>query len=226
MCAYLLRSTLPFAAILLGASTAWGIAGFSQVAYPGDAVEESTGWIPGLVDVVNDPVRTVGWNFWFSECPNDINHYAFNVKSTDDLNRLIKKLAATKSKSISINLELAKEFPVRRFDFLKEGNGIGAVLAFGNQATINEWYLRLQEVEPGVRKFGVSRYVEPPKAMIPTLTIYLQHPAVDLANLNIPADIQVHALVSPEERKQRKEDAVLKRLDNYLEKRTRAAELR
>jgi hypothetical protein len=31
----------------------------------------------GSFDLVNDPLRTQGWNPWFSEWPNDMNFYAF-----------------------------------------------------------------------------------------------------------------------------------------------------
>lgn len=224
---FTLRSLgLSLAAILLVARSAWGIAGYSQVASPGTAAEEELGWPAKIVDLLNDPARTVGWNFWFSECPNDVNHYAFAAKNTDDLNRLIKKLAATKAKGMSVTLALGKEFPAGGFSFLKPGNGIPAVLAFGNQTRLNQWYSHLDVVEPGVRQFGVHRYTEPPKAMPPTLTIYVEHPAVDLTKLAIPAEVNVVASLSKEDRETRKDDEAVKAIDRLLERRRRASELR
>lgn len=217
---------LALASILLGGRTTLGIAGYSSVASEGRAVEEELGWPAKIVDLVNDPARTVGWNFWFSECPNDVNHYAFAAKNTDDLNRLIEKLAATKDKGTAVTLALGKEFPAGGFSFLKPGNGIPAVLAFGNQVRLNEWYSHLKEVEPGVRQFGIHRYTEAPKAMPPSLTIYVEHPAVDLAKLEIPAELQVVANLSKEDREQRKNDEALKAIDRLLKRRQRAAELR
>lgn len=211
---------------LLAARGVFGIAGFSQVASEGKPAEEAQGWPARIVALVNDPVRTVGWNFWFSECPNDVNHYAFAAKNTDDLNRLIKKLAATKARGATVELALGKEFPAGGFAFLKPGNGIPAVVAFGNQVKINEWYSHLEQIEPGVRKWGVHRFTEPPQARAPTLTIYVEHPAVDLARLEIPAAVQVLGSVSKEDREQRKGDEAIQGIDRLLERRQRAAELR
>jgi len=213
-------------AVTIAPQSAFGIAGFSGVASEGQPVEEELGWPAKIVDLVNDAVRTVGWNFWFSECPNDVNHYAFAAKNTDDLNRLIKKLAATKAKGMTVQLSLGKEFPAGGFAFLKPGNGIPAVVAFGNQVTINQWYSHLEEIEPGVRKFGVHRYTEPPKAMPPMLTIYVEHAEVDLARLEIPAAVNVAASVSKAEREKRQDDEALKAIDRLLERRQRASELR
>jgi hypothetical protein len=217
------------AAVLLSApSVVWAIAGFSAVATEGKRVGENPQWPAKMMDVVNDPARTVGWNFWFSKCPNDVNHYAFVAKSTDDLNRVLKKLAAVDAKGTTIILTLGKEFPVGNFSFLKKGNNAAAVLAFGNQATINQWYVHLKEPEgePGVKKFGVHRYTEPPKAMSPTLTIYVENPAVEVEKLVIPAALMVATAITKEEREARKDEAPLKAIDALLLKRQRAAELR
>lgn len=216
-------------AVLLGApSVVWAIAGFRAVATEGNRVEENLQWPGKMIDVVNDPARTVGWNFWFSECPNDVNHYAFVAKSTDDLNRVLKKLAAVDARGTTVIFTLGKEFPVGNFSFLKKGNSAAAVLAFGNQTTINQWYVHLREPdgEPGVKKFGVNRYTEPPKAMSPTLTIYALNPAVDIEKLVIPAAITVAATITKEEREARKAEAPLKAIDALLLKRQQAAELR
>ena len=215
-------------AYLVAPSVAWAIAGFSPVAAEGQPVGEDKPWPARLVDVVNDPARSVGWNFWFSECSNDVNHYAFVAKSTDDLNRILKKLAAVDAKGKMVVLTLGKEFPVGNFSFLKKGNNAAAVLAFGNQAVINQWYVHLKESdgEPGVKKFGLHSYTEPPKALSPTLTIYVENPAVNVEKLMIPAELTVVAAVTKEEREARKDEAPLKAIDAFVLRRERAAELR
>jgi hypothetical protein len=217
------------AAVFLSApSVVWAIAGFSPVAADGQRVEANPQWPTKMMDVVNDPARTVGWNSWFSECPNDINHFAFVAKSTDDLNRVLKKLATVDAKGTTVILALGREFPVGNFSFLKKGNNATAVFAFGNQAIINQWYVHLKEPdgEPGVKKFGMNRYTEPPKAMSPTLTIYVENPAVDIEKLVIPAALTVTAAITKEEREARKDEAPLKAIDALLLRRQRAAELR
>ena len=158
--------------IAVAASTqVWAIAGFRSVAAQDQPLEDNGQWPVKMVDLLNDPGRTVGWNFWFSECPNDVNQYVFVAKSTDDLNRILKKLAAVEGKGKAVVLALGKEFPAGGFSFLRKGNNAAAVLAFGNQTMINAWYTHLREPvgEPGVKQFGVHRYTEPPKEMPPTL---------------------------------------------------------
>lgn len=209
-------------------SPVWAIAGFSSVAVQDQKLEDNGQWPVKMVDVLNDPARTVGWNFWFSECPNDVNNYVFLAKSPDDLNRILKKLTAVDAKGINVVLALGKEFPTGGFSFLKKGNNAAAVLAFGNQTMINAWFMHLKEPvgEPGVKQFGVNRYTEPPKAMPPTLTIYVENPAVNVDKLIIPPEITVATAISKEERANRKDDAALKAIDVYLQKRKLAAELR
>lgn len=48
-------------------------------------------WAEGVEELVNDASRTSGWNSCFSEWPSDVNLYAFDINSTDDLNRLMTK---------------------------------------------------------------------------------------------------------------------------------------
>ena len=156
---FILPLALAAAVLLSAPAVAWAIAGFSPVAAQGQPLEDNGQWPAKMVDVLNDPARTVGWNFWFSECPNDVNHYAFVAKSTDDLNRVLKKLAAVDAKGTTVVLALGKEYPVGNFSFLRKGNNAAAVLIFGNQTIINQWYVHLRdsEGEPGVKKFGVHR---------------------------------------------------------------------
>jgi hypothetical protein len=218
--------SLTLVALLLATRSAFGIAGTSPVASEGRPAQEEPGWPAKIVDLVNDPVRTVGWNEWFSELPNDVYQYAFAAKSAEDLNRLINKLAATKVKGTRVELALGKEFPAGPISILKPGNNIPAVLGFGNPVRINAWYSHLKVIEPGVRKFGARRYTEPPTALAPTLTIYVENTAVDLTKLVIPAEVGIVASVSKEDREKRKDDEALKVIDRLLDNRRRASELR
>lgn len=107
----------------------------------GVRVEVVDGWPEGVVKLVNDATRTLGWHDWFSEWPNDVNHYGFEIATTNDLNRLIAKLAAVKSKVLQIRLSYLREPKglgwVTR---LEEGNRIGAIFSLGDQERINQWY--------------------------------------------------------------------------------------
>lgn len=216
---FLATAALAAACLATVASTAYAIAGYLQVASPGQPVAPQPGWPEGAIDLVNDEARTVGWNFFFSELPNDVDHYVFAAKSTDDLNRLIEKLAAIKTEGASVHLALGKEYPAGGFSFLKPGNGIPAVLALGNQERLNQWYSRLEEIEPGVRKFGVHQYTEPPTALPPTLTIYVEHPVVDLSKLVIPEGITARKVEPAPQQRTPKSDEALKAIDDFLETR-------
>ena len=56
---------------------------------------------------------------------------------------------------------------------------------------LDRWYKTLPEVAPGVRRFGMDWYREPPTAMPPTLTLYVGHEAVDLDSLKVPLNVEV-----------------------------------
>ena len=131
-------------------------------------------------------LRTSGWNSWFSEWPNDVRQYAMEVKTTDDLNRLVEKLAAVKSDVRQIHLS-----------FLKAPNGLGwvtsapkdnkipVIFSIGDQSQIDEWYKRVQ------KPFVVMEFTAAPVAVPPTLTIFVQNEVVDLDKLKIPEGIAV-----------------------------------
>src|SRR5262245_22020286 len=91
------RSACSVVLILFAASNLMAAGGTNTIATKGQSVTVSTAWPEGVDAIVNDPTRTSGWNSWFSEWPNDVNQYAFEITTIDDLNRLIEKLSATKS---------------------------------------------------------------------------------------------------------------------------------
>jgi hypothetical protein len=179
---------------------ACGIAGTDHVASPGQPVDEqvaeSYGWPDGTLDLVNDPLRRNGWLPWFSGCPNDVQYFEFEVLNSDDVNRLIRLLAKVKRSPGPVNYQAFRPLirlsvdsemqPVGAGGVPKLGNNVGAVFSIGSQNRLNEWFKQL----PG-GKFGVHQYEHPPEAVPPTLTLYVRHPAIDLAKLRIPAAVEV-----------------------------------
>src|SRR5690606_15488066 len=164
-----------------------GVSGTTQVAWSGKPVEGVPGWPSGVLELVNDPLRTDGWNPWFSEWPNDVNWYEFKVRDTTEINHLIKKLAAISHDKISVRLNPAKAARALAFTtVLPEKNKTAVVFCIGNQQRLDAWYQRLETSESGARKFGVSTYRHVPEATPPTLTIYVGHEAVDVDRLEIP----------------------------------------
>ena len=160
--------------------------GTSVVAIKGRATFVSPTWPEGVGELVNDPLRTSGWNSWFTEWPNDVNQYAFEIKSTDDLNRLITRLAAIKTDLRQIQLSHLKEpNGLGWVTRVPEGNGIPVIFSIGDQARIDEWYKHVR------KPFGVMEFTAAPVAVPPTLTIFVQNDSVKLKELKIPEGIDV-----------------------------------
>ena len=160
--------------------------GTSVVATKGQPAYLSPSWPEGVGQLVNDPSRTSGWNSWFTEWPNDVNQYAFEIKSTDDLNRLIAKLAAIKTDLRQIRLSHLKEpSGLGWVTRVPEGNGIPIIISIGDQPCIDEWFKRVR------KPFGVMEFIATPVAVPPTLTIFVQNELVKLDELEIPEGIHV-----------------------------------
>jgi hypothetical protein len=175
-----------FAVGLPSASLAAG--GTSIVASKGQPVQPSAAWPEGVEAIVNDPARTDGWNSWFTEWPNDVHQYGFEVKTTADLNRLIEKLAATKGEIRQVFLAPLKEPKgLGWVTSLPEGNNIAAIFSIGDQSRIDEWF---KHTGP---RFGVMEFVSAPIAVPPTLTIFVRHEAVKLDELVIPDGVSIQA---------------------------------
>lgn len=208
---------LLFGAVLLAGPHASAVSGTSQVAWPGKVVAAETSWPEGVLALVNDPLRTKGWNPWFSEWPNDLNRYGFQVTNTSQVNRLLQKLAAVKSPKLQLRLNPEKEARSLGFStVLDEGNGTGVLFSIGNQARLDEWFARLPEETPGVRKFGVHRLREAPTATPPTLTLFVAHPAVQLEQLEIPKTLEVVADIPPTARASATNLPALKVIDDFV----------
>jgi hypothetical protein len=166
----------------------WAAGGTSTVASPGQPAYVSPSWPEGVAAIVNDPARTSGWNSWFTEWPNDVNQYGFEIKSRDDVNRLIEKLAAVKAPLRQIRLAPLKEPQgLGWVTSLPQGNGIPVIFSLGDQARIDEWYNHVR------KPFGVMEFLDTPVAVPPTLTLFVQNDAIDLDQLKIPDGITVEA---------------------------------
>lgn len=180
------RSVWSVVVILCASSNLLAAGGTHTIATKGQPVTISEGWPEGVGAIVNDPTRTSGWNSWFSEWPNDVNQYAFEIASTDDLNRLLEKLAATKSEVRQVRLSYLKEpSGLGWVTSVPKDNNIAAIFSLGNQAQIDEWYKRVR------KPFGKMEFTAAPVAVPPTLTIFVQNKAVNLDELKIPAGIMV-----------------------------------
>jgi hypothetical protein len=174
-------------AALLTQSIAFGIAGSSKIASPGGKAHVSSAYPEGAGDVINHPSRGEGWNDWFSEWPNDVNHYLFPLKTTDELNAVIEQFAKIQSDHLEIHLApLAEPRGLGWTTSLKEGNNAAAVFSLGDQAILDDWYKRLDG-----KKFGVMEFTAKPTAAPPTLTIFIDNKAVQLTALKIPPQIKV-----------------------------------
>lgn len=180
--AYCVVASLAAPAVLLGGG------GTSIVAVKGHPVDVSDGWPAGVGELLNDPARTSGWNPWFTEWPNDLNHYAFDVGSVEDLNRLVEKLASIDSEVRQIRLSYLNEPKglgwVTR---LPEGNNIPVIFSIGDQSLIDEWYERVR------KPFGRMEFIATPIAVPPTLTIFVRNDSVDLHGLKVPEGIMVES---------------------------------
>ena len=170
-------------------------------------------WPEGVLELVNDPLRTDGWHPWFSGMPNDVDQFDFNIRSARAVDHLIRKLAAIKADSLRIELDPGKAN--RRV--VNEGGGeVGAKFRIGNQAILNHWFARLKVDGAGARVHGVHRYTKPPTACPPTLTLYVEHAAVELNKLDVPPHVEVEAQVPKWYRAEHQGDATLRAIDRFV----------
>ena len=187
-------------ALCFHAPTARAMSGTSQVAWSGKPVVGVAGWPEGALALINDPLRTDGWNPWFSECSNDVNFYEYKIHDAGDVNHLLKSLAGIKTTNATLRLNPGKQATALGFStVLPKTNQTAAVFSVGNQSLLHEWYQRLPEIKPGVRRFGVTEFTNAPDSLPPTLTLYVGHQAVDLQKLQIPDTVMVVADVKAAE---------------------------
>lgn len=198
------------------APCALGVSGTSQIAQEEVLVDPGTaeimGWPTGVTELVNDRSRTNGWNPWFSEWPNDVNHYEMHAATDQDLQRIIHKLAAIGTRPVVIKLNPAHEPSAVGFTtVLLEGNATPVLFSIGSQKIIDQWFSRLPD-----GRFGIHQFDEPPTAMPPTLTFFLAHPLFDLEALNFPVEIDIQADIANSFRESTPEDPRIHQIDQII----------
>lgn len=171
---------------------------------------QASPWPEGVLDLVNHPLRTHGWNHFFSSSPNDVDEFDFNLRYVRDMEHVVRTFTAIKSDSLRLELYLQNDKPPLI------PKTIAAQFQIGNQAIVDSWFSSLPADENGARIFGVHRLTEPWPACPPTLSLYVGHEAVDLNRLNIPPRVEVDAVVWDEYRARHKEDPALKALDEFV----------
>lgn len=149
----------------------------TMVSSPGEdgtsVATAATPWPEGVLQLVNDPLRTDGWNPWFTGFPNHVEVYDFAVQTPSDVNRLVSKFASIGSRPLRLHLS-----PLASKDRVTT---VGAQFSLGNQALLDHW-----------RNHRTSTRIDfPPAALPPTLTLFCGHPAVDLSVLRIPPHVEV-----------------------------------
>lgn len=174
-------------------------------------------WPQGFLELVNDKRRTVGWWHVFSECPNDVMHFAYAVNWARDLPQIIEQFTAIKAQGLRVMLVPA----AAGAPGVKSDQPVAAVLATGSQALMDKWYRHLREEidEKGrkTRVWGQHRYTSVPKAMAPTLWIYVEHPHIDVSKLEFPVEVNVIAEVPKEEAAKRDgDDKTLKAIEQVV----------
>lgn len=192
-----------------------------QIAYEGSPYGCEKDDLPeGTAALVNHRLRGIGWSSIWTGHANDLSQFQLKVRDAKELQDLVDLLARVKTTTRCIVLKPAEEPIVRtgRRPGLAKGNGTAVVFSIGCQRTIDTWYERLPEEEPGVRKFGVRRYREPPTAQPPTLTLYVANDAVDLTQIEVSPDVEVRASFDDAYREKRKEDSLIRDIDRFVAK--------
>lgn len=201
---------------LLPTASVLGMASTTRIAEPGTVIGvewvKTYGWPEGTLALVNGPARQNAWQPWFSEHPNDVIHFEMVPGDMQQLNALIQRLAEIQSPVRRIVLSPGTEPSALGFvTSLEPGNSIPAVFAIGSQPMLDRWWERL----PADKQFGVHHYEAPPRAVPPTLTIYLEHEMVELDALKVPLDFEIGVVkVRPEQAEEF--SAVLKEIEEFV----------
>src|SRR5687767_2304735 len=174
------RALLAFvASIALAAATA-AMPGTEQLVGEYDPIQERLGWPKGVFDLLQDPTRKVGWNFWFSGQPNDVEHYAFAVRTTQDVQRLIDAFAKIDDRRKRLAFHPGRgPRGLGDFRFNAKGREWGAVLSVSNRDAV------ARANAPDVQAGKPAVYMSSPTV----LDIHLGTADINLAELRIPKDL-------------------------------------
>ncbi len=172
---------------------------FDQIAYPGKPYDENLleGQPAGIARIVNDPLRTVGFDSFFSEHPPHRDSFEFVISDMTDLNRMIDLFSQVDGQKRIVHLTSTPPFsPLRNINAEPPLSRPAATLTISKQAVLDRWYRHAAE-DKVRRILGPSAIHHPPVASPPILTVFVQHPLVDLEQLIIPENISLSVDRSP-----------------------------
>lgn len=170
-----------------------------QIAYPGKPYDEKLlkGQPEGIARIINDPLRTVGFDSFFSSHPPHRDSFEFVITDMTDLNRLIDLFSQVDGQKRIVHLTSTPPFsPLRNINGDPPSSRPAATLTISNQTTLDLWYRHASE-DKVRRIFGPSAIHHPPVASPPTLTVFVSHSLVDLDQLIIPDNISLSVDRSP-----------------------------
>jgi hypothetical protein len=173
-------------------------------------------WPEGTLGLANDPLRVNGWLVWFSGLPNDVVQFDLQVRNTADVQHCIELLRDVKQVRRQIVLHPGSEprypghAPAQRNE-----ERIGAVYQVGSQKIVNQWFERLPESRPGIKRFGNEELIRPMEAHPPTLVLYVSHPAVDLEKLRFPKSIHVATEIDANFRKEQGNQELIEVIERF-----------
>lgn len=190
----ILASLLSIALLIEITSLAMPAGGTRVIAEKGTPTYGDESWPEGVATLLQHETRGTGWNDWFSQWPNDVNHYEFQVISMDEVNDVIDQFA---------QIEVAEGRPRPEIHLCPAAspNGFGwlsrfpddrklsMIFAIGDQERMDQWYE--SSIQPRGGNFGVLQFEEAPVAVPPTLTLFVGEPAIDLEKLKIPEGVLV-----------------------------------
>jgi hypothetical protein len=170
-------------AVLASASmvaAAAAMSGTDQLVGEYDPIQEQPGWPRGVLELLQDPTRKVGWNSWFSGQPNDVEHYAFAVRTTQDVQRLLDAFARIDDRRKRVAFDPGRgPRGLGSILFAAKGREWGAVLSVSNRDAVARANVKdVQAGKPAV-------YMSSPTV----LSIHLGTADVNLTELRIPKDL-------------------------------------
>ena len=177
---------------------------------PESAAEDGE-WPAGALTLVNDPARTGYTQAVWSDGPNHWTSYLMKVENPEDVQRLVNLLADIRVTRTVIRLSAVEVEDSDQWDVT------AADVSIGSNRLLREWYERLPEVEPGVKKFGVNRYTEQPGDLPVYLTLLVRHKAVKLRKLDVPLRVEVEPAHDVEiAHKNSQTTTTIKKIDSYV----------
>lgn len=175
--------------VVIGVSV-FGAAGTDTLAWKGKKTSVSEGWPQGAGDLVNDRARTEGWKNWFSGMCDSPSNFAFEIENTEDLNRLLEKLAAMQCETKELWLDRRSDVrEYRSGPDPRKGNQPAVVLQIGDQLELDHYLKNRTGREEDLWIILGDKEVDHLKVGPPRMLIHIQNPAVNLEKLHIPEGV-------------------------------------